>query len=112
MMGICWYCHWGWSQPVKEIYNEACEKLGYESPLHSGPAHVVWEDEGFGSAELCLVNFDQYKGDYTDEELQVVRWSLEELVKIPLNIRCPQPENYDGENPSWFPPAADITMLK
>lgn len=111
-MGICWYCHWGWSKPVKDIYNQAVIKLGWEGPLHYGPSHIVWEDENFDSAEWCLENFDKYKRDYTEEELAVVRWSLEELAKIPLCIRCPQPVDYDEENPNLFPPDSSITMSR
>ena len=87
-MGICWYCHWGWAKPVAEIYQEALKRLnGYASPLHFGPAHIVWEDENFDSAEWCLENFDNYKGDYTPEELEIVKWSLVELAKLPLDDR-------------------------
>ena len=108
-MGICWYCHWGWAKPVAEIYLAALEKLdGWEGPLHYGPAHIVWDDENFDSAERCLESFDEYRGDYTDEELEVVRWSLEELAKLPLGDRCIEPDSYDGEHPELYPPRVEV----
>lgn len=93
-MGICWHCYGGWAEPVAEIYKGALKRLnGDGSPLHFGPAHIVWEDENFDSAEWCLEHFDEYQGDYTDDELSVVRWSLEELAKLPIAVRWPEPDN-------------------
>ncbi len=83
-MGICWYCYWGWPKLVAEIYQKALKDLnGYDFPLQFGPGHIVWSDENFDSAEWCLENFDKYKGDYSDEELTIVKWSLEELASFP-----------------------------
>jgi len=77
-----------WSELVTEIYEAALEKLdGNENPLHFGPAHIVWEDGNLDSAEWCLEHFDEYLGMYTDEEYKVVKWSLEELAKIPVEMR-------------------------
>lgn len=79
----------GWPKPVADIYQKALQALdGYESPLHYGPAHIVWDDENFDSAEWCLENFDKYKGDYSDADLAIVKKSLEELVALPLETRC------------------------
>ena len=112
-MGTCWYCHWGWPKIVADIYTEALKRLdGYDSPLDFGPAHIVWGDENFESAEWCLDNFEKYKGDYTPEELEVVKWSLIELAKLPLDIRDIWPEDYDDEHPELFPPPPDIIMTK
>ena len=112
-MAICWYCHWGWYKPVAEIYNKAVVKLnGHAEPLHYGPSHVVWDDENFDSAEFCLENFDRYIGDYSNADLKIVRESLEELAKIPLDVRCPEPDNYDGEHPELYPPPKDIEMIR
>ena len=111
-MGICWYCYWGWAKPVADIYMDALKKLnGHESPLHFGAAHVVWEDENFDCAEWCLEHFDEYRGNYSDEELNIVRWSLEELVKLPLEVRCAEPEDYDDENPELFPPTVETVRI-
>lgn len=108
-MGICWYCHWGWAKPVAEIYEEALRRLdGYDSPLHFGPAHIVWEDENFDSAEWCLENFEKYKGDYAPEELEIVRWSLEELAKLPMSVREIIPDDYDDEHPELYPPKVEV----
>jgi len=63
------------------------------------------------SAELCLETFEEHKGDCSPEELEVVRWSLEELAKIPLDDRCIEPEDYDGENPELFPPTVEVVKL-
>jgi len=113
-MGVCWYCHWGWPKVVADIYKVALTALdGYDSPLHYGPAHIVWEDENFNHAEWCLEHFDENKGDLSDYTLGVVRWSLEELAKIPMNERAVAPEAYydDDEHPEKYPPASGIEMV-
>jgi len=110
---ICWYCHWGWAESVANIYKEALKKLdNYDSPLHFGPSHIVWEDENFENHNIkwCLENFDEYKSDYTNEELEIVKWSLEELLKMPENERCIEPDDYDEEHPELFPPK--ITTIR
>ncbi len=112
-MGICWYCYWGWPKAVAEIYQRALAKLdGYESPLRFSSGHIVWSDENFDSAEWCLEHFDEYKGDYSDAELAIVRQSLEELANLPMDMRCVEPENYDDEHPALFPPPNGIEMVK
>lgn len=112
-MGICWYCHWGWPKPVAEIYQRALRDLdGDDSPLQFGPAHIVWSDENFDSAEWCLENFEQYKGDYSEESLLVVRRSLEELAALPLEVRCAEPDDYDDEHPQMYPPPSGMEMVK
>ena len=112
-MGICWYCHWGWSKPVADIYKKALDELdGWEGPLNFGPAHVVWEDENFDSAEWCLEHFDEYEGDYTVAHLAIVKQSLVDLARLPLDVRCVEPEDYDEEHPELFPPPIGIGMVK
>lgn len=112
-MGTCWYCHWGWSKPVAEIYLEALKKLhGDMMPLHYGPAHIVWEDENFDSAEWCIKNFDKYGTNLNLYEKQVVKESLEKLAALPLDIRCVEPNDYDEEHPELFPPPDGIEMVK
>lgn len=107
-MGICWYCYWGWAKPVADIYDKALALLGgNESPLHYGPAHIVWDDENWDSVEWCLKHFDEYADDLTEHEKHVVRWSLEELAKIPMNTRCVEPDDYDGEHPENYPPSVE-----
>ena len=105
---ICWYCHWGWPKAIRDIYIEATDKLGHSAPLDYGPAHVVWEDENFGSAQECLDEFDKYSENLTDYEKSVVRWSLEELLKLPDSIINAQPDDYDGENPQNYPPPKEF----
>ena len=112
-MAICWYCYWGWPKPVADIYEKALNDLdGDESPLHYGPAHIVWADENFNSAEWCIEHFDEYRGNFSDSDLAIVQRSLEELVKLPLNIRCVEPEDYDEEHPELFPPPDRIEMRR
>jgi len=112
-MGICWYCYWGWPKLVADIYKKALDDLGgWEAPLHFGPAHIVWEDENFDYAEWCLEHFDEYKGDYSIDDLVIVRRSLEELARLPLDVKCIEPEDYDGAHPELFPPPATIKMVK
>lgn len=110
---ICWHCHWGWSKPVANIYHEAVKKLGAWEPLHFSAGHIVWEDENWDCVEDCLRRFDEWKNTkYTKEQNEIVRWSLEELSKIPLEIRDPCPDDYDGKHPENFPPPDSITMVK
>ena len=112
-MGLCWYCYWGWPRPVADIYRNAMGKLdGDDSPLLYGPSHVVWADENFHSAEWCLEHFDEYKEDYSDDDLAIVKQSLEELAALPIEVRCVEPEDYDDEHPELYPPPDEIEMIK
>ena len=112
-MGICWSCHWGWPKPVADIYHEALADLdGDNSPLYYGPGHIVWADENFDSAEWCLEHFDEYKGENSESGLAIVKRSLEELAKLPLSVRCAEPEDYDDEHPELFPPPEGMKMVK
>jgi len=108
-MGICWYCHWGWPKAIRDIYNQALEKLkGNEAPLHFGPAHIVWEDENFDSAKWCLDNFDKYSQRLTEEEKAIVRWSLEQILTLPENVINSEPEDYDDKHPQNYPPPQNV----
>ena len=112
-MGICWYCYWGWSKPVADIYDRALGDLsGDSSPLEYGPSHIVWSDENFHSAEWSLEHFDEHKGDLSEAELVIVKRSLTELAALPLNVRCVEPDDYDDEHPELFPPPPGIEMVK
>lgn len=109
---VCWYCYWGWAKPVAEIYLKALEDLGGNgSSLHSGPAHIVWEDENFGSAEWCLEHFDEYSEGHSDAYLEIVRESLEKLAALPLEVRCVEPADYDGEHPELYPPLVEMIKM-
>lgn len=109
---MCWTCYWGAPKPVGEIYIEALRRLKEIDsnfiPLVGGPAHIVWDDFNFDSAEWCLENFDKYRGDYNDEELAIVRWSLEELAKIPEGERDGTPDMVDWEHPELYPPTVEM----
>jgi len=112
-MGFCWDCYWGWPKAVADIYDKALADLGgNESPLHFGPAHIVWGDENFDSADWCLEHFDEHRGMMTAEDAAIVKRSLEELAKIPLEERCVEPDDYDDEHPELFPPPRGVEMVK
>lgn len=104
-MGTCYFCHWGWPEPVWKIYDRAVEALGGDdSPLLHSFAHIVWNDENFDSAQWCLDNMENFlNSDYTDEEHQVVKRSLEELLELDPVFLSP-PEAYDGHTPQDFLP--------
>lgn len=111
-MSECWFCFWGWHPRVKMLFDDAVRALtllgdpqpyGFDGPLLFGPAHIVWEDENFDSAQWCLDHFDEYKGKWNEAQLEIVRWSLWELLKLPEAFKV-EPPNYDGENPKRFPP--------
>jgi len=111
---ICWHCHWGWPENIANIYLKALSMLSKDDhPLLYGPAHIVWSDENFyrENIQWCLDNFNEYRADYNDKELEVVKWSLLELLKIPGNIDI-EPEDYDGMHPELYPPPNDIKMIK
>jgi len=116
-MGQCWWCHWGWPKPIREIYDRAISALGgYDAPLHFGPSHVVWEDENWDSAQWCLDHFEEWrvnwnKGRYSDEELEVVRRSLVELAAVPEEFKR-EPDGYDDENPGCYPPPSHWEMVR
>lgn len=112
-MGICWYCHWGWSKPVAAIYAKY-EAIAGESAMHYGPAHIVWSDENFERehVEWCLDNFDTYKREAsTDAENEAVRQSLVELLALPDDVLSPMPDDYDDERPELFPPAIETVRV-
>ena len=110
---ICWYCHWGWPKPVAEIFQTAVTRLGGDdTPLTGGQSGIVWGNENFDWAEKCLERFNEQEEGYTAEELAVGRWSLEELAKLPLEVRCVRPEEYDGDDPHLFPPPVGVEMVK
>lgn len=110
-MSICWYCYWGWSKAVAKIYKTALAKLnGDSNPLLFGPAGIVWEEEKFDYAEWCLEDFGKCRGHYTDAELAIVKWSLEELIKLSLAERDIVPEDYDGIHPENYPPSVGVEV--
>ena len=114
---VCWWCHWGWPKQIRDIYDNALAELGGDdSALKDGPAHVVWCDENFDFAEWCLSVFDEWvkknnNGRFSDQQMDVVRQSLTELLSVPDCHKC-EPEGYDGENPADYPPPQDWVMVK
>jgi|SRR3972149_2832337 len=106
-MTVCWFCFWGWPKPIQDIYNVAVQELqGNNTALLYGPAHIVWSDENFDSAQWCLDHFEDSTGGFTEWELNVVRESLEKLVAVPDKYKN-WPTDYDGQHPENFPPDWD-----
>lgn len=110
--GVCWYCHWGWSKPVADIYHKAVHELGYADPMEFGIGHVVWSDENFSNETLAWVLKQNDSGRYPDRENAIVRRSLEDLLKIPESVRDCEPSEYDGRHPENFPPPIGIEMAR
>ncbi len=108
---ICWYCHWGWSKEVADIYDRYVETAG-ESAMHYGPAHIVWEDENFERhhVQWCLDHFDDYRGDHTDKELTAVKQSLLDLLQLSDDVLNPEPSDYDGKHPENYPPQVEMRL--
>jgi len=110
MTGCCWWCYHGWPKPIYDIYKRAVDKLGSTIPLECGPAHIVWSDENFDCAQWCLDNFDKYKGDYSEEELEIIKQSLYELLEVSDEFKA-EPAGYDGDRPENYPPPDHWEMI-
>ena len=111
---ICWYCYYGWSEQVLEIYNKYILIAG-ESAMHFGAAHIVWEDENFERKHVqwCLDHFKEYKReDSTEEENKAVKQSLIELLALPDEILSPEPLDYDNVNQQNYPPKIKMSKNK
>jgi len=130
----CWYCYWGWSKPVHDIYakaiaavndallNAANESNDWKQPsqpydgksaLEFGPAHIVWSDENWDCAKLCLKECDKKQWrKWPTDVLEIVRQSLRDLIALPAEVREPCPSNYEGEHPQNYPPPPGVEMVK
>lgn len=115
-MGICWYCHWGWSKAVVDIYKKYLAIAG-EGAMHFGPAHIVWEDENFEREHVqwCFDHFDDGTENpdedddvFTAAQYTAVRHSLEDLLLLDDDHLSPEPRDYGGENPDNFPPQVEM----
>jgi hypothetical protein len=118
-MSACWFCYWGWPKQIADIYDEAVELLGDYLLLEYGPAHIVWGDENFDSAQWCLDHFEDYDRDYwerTQDELDIIKWSLIELLKLPNHLlTIDQHSGYTWNSDSKVedcPPPDDVVMVK
>lgn len=119
-MGICWYCHWGWPKPVADVYAEALAELdGDESPLHDGPAHVVFADENFGDdpVRFSLAECDkpeEYADRFSAADIAIVARALRKMLEIPEEVRCCEPQAYhaDSDHPEKYPPPPGVEMVK
>ena len=126
---ICWYCYWGWAKQVIDIYEEGLKKSS-DTAMNYGPAHIVWADENFETEciQSCIDGAEQWMKDWNQRrlpwedkdpepklspfDLRVVLESLHRLLHVPEEIRCCEPENYDGEHPENFPPPPSIEMVR
>ena len=73
------------SDKAKAIFNAAWEKLnGDIDSLTDGVAHIVWDDYNVEDSYIkyCLEKIERER-----VILDVVKWSLEELLKIPEDER-------------------------
>lgn len=105
MRGSCYFCHWGWPPEIQAVYERGLEAAGH-SAMHFGPAHVVWEDENFDSAQWCIDHFDNHSEKLDDVQRAAVLRSLQELVALPDPLKT-SPEGYvleDDTDPADFPP--------
>lgn len=85
---MCYWCTHGWPKEIQAIYDEALKKLdGYEYPLHFGPAHIVWDDCNWMSAQECLDDFHYNREFISDDEAEIVRESLRKLAALPDSIK-------------------------
>lgn len=92
----------GWGPEAEDIYMAALLTIRYnDAPLRFGPAHIVWEDENFEDVYIqwCLDNFDEYTEGFSDHDMKVVRWSLEELLKVPESKRFVDDDPNEDEMP-------------
>ena len=104
---VCWWCFWDWPKPMVDIYRAALLKLkniGLDAlSLTGGPGHIVWDDENWDMAQKCLDDFEVYASDMFEEELAIVRESLENLVLVSEEYMH-EPDGYDGQHPENYPP--------
>ena len=112
---MCWYCRWGVPVAVADIYYIAEKKLGETFPMamHYGPAHIVWDDNNLSDENIkwCIEHFDEYKHGYPESELEVVMWSLKELLKIPEKERDIAPEDDEGCHLMDIPPTVETVRI-
>lgn len=104
----CWYCYWGWAEPVANIYIEAVKKLGGDFFMYCGPAGIVWANENFNTEaiEYSIDNFEEMaSGTEMDaRERAIIMWSLTELLKIDEEERDIEPKDMEG-GPENYPPS-------
>lgn len=120
---ICWYCYWGWPKQVADIYLKYADLIGDWAALDFGPGHIAWSDENFddGSIQFCIDYESEFRMDECfaagagvsqTKALRLTVESLRELLAVPEDIRCCEPEGYDGEHPENFPPPDGIQMVR
>jgi len=112
---MCWYCEWGVPKAVADIYHIAQKKLNSDYPgaMQFGPAHIVWDDFNLSDDNVnwCIEHFDEYKHGYPENELEVVMWSLKELLKIPEAERDIMPDDVDDNHLELYPPKVETIRI-
>lgn len=117
---VCWYCYWGWSKQVRDLYDEYQDKVGVD--LDYGPTHILFGDENFcdDSVKFCLKEAKKHRDDYAIHDgeeiisvldIDLIIELLGKLLLIPENIRDPEPVGYNGENPVLYPPPDGVEMV-
>lgn len=114
-MSLCWYCHWGWAKQVFDIGKKYESQLR-DSELSYGPGHIVWADENFETSSIlwCIQKAEsEGDADLSDHDFPLHLQALRELLTVPEEIRCCEPEGYGEDcDPRLFPPPAGIEMVK
>jgi hypothetical protein len=111
-MSICYWCHWGWPKPIRDIYDRADKALnGNADVILNTLARTVWENENFDDFNVrrCIYEIEMGipgSDGYRREDQALVVETLRELLLVPGEMRQP-PEDFeesDGEHPENFPP--------
>jgi hypothetical protein len=116
-----WHSYWGVSRQVAEIYQRMVKDIaaaGSEPPLDIGlgPVRLVWDEFHFDvqSIKECLAECNrQIEARQTigpERITAILRWSLGELLTIPVQFRETMPRSYGGGDPAQHPPADWLIM--
>ena len=102
-----------------DVYQEFAGPNGRdEDVLDYGPGYSVWSNENFDTEsinhciEWALAHPTTWKDRLTNNGYWIAIKSLRKLLEVPEEIRCCEPDNYDGENPALFPPPAGFVMIR
>lgn len=101
-----------------DIYKKYLPLAG-ESAMHYNIAHIVWDDENFERhhIEYCLneatPHYDEDGNGHSPAQVEWVRESLRELLKLPDSILVPRPDFDDSPDEAVaqdYPPPPGMTM--
>lgn len=73
----------------QETFDKISAFLGVWPNAEFGPAHIVLGDDNIEDENIqwCLDNWETYKRDHPEDELNATRVFLHELLQIPEAIR-------------------------